>query len=382
MLNLLDKHIIQEPSIHFRHIYSGEIYLDIWDQLEQGLWRYIIPENYEYNVKQGMLNRTSWRPELKDILPIYPGMKWCDQQKQRVDPYFVPIEQESCLKDFLIAAESFFEPYLEKKIGVQLSGGLDSSIIIGLLKYFGIPFSLVGMFSTSYAFRTERHIQQILAECGNTSILINYEDHLPFSELQLVPKFQYPDNLCLNFSADNAMALECENLGIDVLFTGNGGDNVFAEKVPAIPDQCTWRPQVFIDSWLNDIVYAPRSVQLKPFYADKQIMNTIFNLRKGQQEDNLKVWARQFFKDFLPDELVNYTYCADFWGLYIDGLHGSISKVRDLCNSAYELTENSYFSNKSVSELLNQDLLNANKSMYQEIESRLSLAVWLNALIK
>ncbi len=331
---------------------------------------------------QGLLKRTFWKPELKNILPIYPGMKWCEEKKQIEDPYFIPVKQETGLKDFLNAAESFYAIYSEKKIGVQLSGGLDSSIIIGLLKNFGIPFSLVGMSSTRYEFRTERYVQHILTKWGNTTTLINYEDHLPLSDLEKVPPFQHPDHLCLNYSAANAMALECKNLGIEVLLTGNGGDNVFAEDVPENPEHCKWLPQIFIDSWLNDIVYAPKGVQLVPFFGDKQIMGALYNLRKGQPEDNPKVWARRFFKDFLPQELVNYTYCADFWGLYIDGLHSALTTVRKLCNRAYELTKHPYFSDKAINELLQQDLLNANKSMYQKIESRISLAVWLNALIK
>lgn len=251
-----------------------------------------------------------------------------------------------------------------------------------MLKHFGIPFSLVGMTTTRYEFRTERHIQNILAEWSNEVGLLDYEKHLPLFDIDKVPAFQYPDMLCLNYSADNAMALECERLGVDVLLTGNGGDNVFADEVPINPEFSTWRPQIFTDTWLNDIIYAPRGVQLVPFFGDKQVMQTIYNLRIGQPEDNAKLWARNFFRDFIPQELVNYTYCADFWGLYIDGLQKSISTVHELFDFAYNITNHSCFSKKSMKELFDQDLLNANKSMYQKIEARISLAVWLKALMK
>jgi len=381
MLKPINKLIIPQPSIHFKNIHSGEVFSDLCKQLEQGLWRDIIPENYEYNTMQGLLKRPTWKPELKDVLPIYPRMKWCKEKKQLQDPYFIPVKQETSLKDFLMAAESFFAKYSDKKIGVQLSGGLDSSIIIGLLKYFDIPFSLVGMYSNRYEFRTERRVQHILAEWGYPTSLIKYENHLPFFDLEKIPPFQHPDHLSLNYSANNVMAVECEKLGIDILLTGNGGDNVFSDEVPENPEYCRWKPQVFIDTWLNDIVYAPQGVKLIPFYGDSQIMGAIYNLRIGQKEDNTKIWARNFFKDFLPVELVNYTYCADFWGLYISGLQNSLFIVRKLCTRAYEFTEHPYFSDIAISEMFNQDLLNAEKTMYQKIESRISLATWINALI-
>jgi hypothetical protein len=371
-----------EPSIRFINVQNGEMSTDIWNHLAEGMWRDLSSENYEHNVMQGLLNRPNCKPVLNGFLPIYPEMIWNSEKKELEDPYFIPVKRETSLKDFLIAAELFFTKYSNKKIGVQLSGGLDSSIIIALLKHFGIPFSLIGMSSSQYEFRSEKHIQNILAEWSSEVSLLDYEKHLPLFDIDKIPAFQYPDMLCLNYSADNAMALECERLGVDILLTGNGGDNVFADNVPENPELSTWLPQIFTDTWLIDIVYAPKGVQLVPFFGDKQIMQTLYNLRLGKPEDNAKLWARNFFRDFIPQELVNYTYCADFWGLYIDGLQKSIPTVRKLFNRAYDLTNHSCFSKKSINELFDQDLLNAHKSMYQKIEARISLAVWLNALFK
>ncbi len=46
-----------------------------------------------------------------------------------------------------------------KRLGVELSGGLDSSIIIGFLLSQSIPVSLIAFTSNRYEFRTERAIQ-------------------------------------------------------------------------------------------------------------------------------------------------------------------------------------------------------------------------------
>jgi len=381
MVNSLNKNRIIEPSIQFRNINNGDYFSDIWEQLELGLWKDFLPENFEHNTIQGLLNRPNWKPVLKDIMPVYPGMMWVEEKKQIEDPLFIPKIRVTGLNEFLYAAKTFFDKYAGKKIGVQLSGGLDSSIIIGLLKHFGIPFSLIGMSTTRYEFRTERYIQNLLAEWGDNAILIDYEAHLPQFDLDKVPPFQYPDLLCLNYSSDQAMAKECEKLDIDILLTGNGGDNVFADEVPSNPKACNWRPQIFTDSWLKDVVYAPKGVDLLPFFGDLQILEAIYNLRIGQPEDIPKLWARNFFRNYLPKELVNYSYCADFWGLYIDGLHSSLSTIRQLCSHAFELTLHPHFSNNSIDALLNQDLLIAKKEMYQKLESRIALAVWLNSSI-
>jgi hypothetical protein len=373
---------MSEPSISFINTQTGETYSDICQQLADGLWKDISPEKHEQNVMEGLLKRANWKPVLKDILPVYPEMKWNSEKKKLEDPYFIPIKRPTDLNDFLKAVQSLFSKFANKKIGVQLSGGLDSSIIIALLKHFNVPFSLVGMTSNRYEFRTEKHIQNILIKWGNKATLIDYEKHLPIFDIDKIPAYQYPDILCLNYSADNAMALECKKLEIDILLTGNGGDNVFSEGIPENPEHCTWLPQMFTDTWLTDIVYAPQGVKLLPFFGDKDILQAIYNLRIGQPEDNSKLWARNFFSDFLPQELVNYTYCADFWGIYIDGLQKSIPIVRKIFNRAYELTNNSCFTSTVLDDFLEQDLLNAHKLMYQKIEARISLAVWINALFK
>jgi len=354
----------------------------IWPLLEQGAWKLIIPEAHEHNTMKGILNRTAYLPVIPNILPVYPGMEWCNSEGTLKDPHFKPERREASFQQVLVAAASLFAQFGNRHIGVQLSGGLDSSIVIALLRHLGIRFSLVGMTTARFEFRTERQIQNRLAEWGDDSILLDYEEHLPMSSLVEVPMHQHPDLYSLNYASNKAMARACERLGIDVLFTGNGGDNVFAEAMPTDFAACTLMPQVFVDSWLDDLVYAPSGVQVVPFYANTDMINTIYNLRAGQGVDYTKRWARHIFKDLLPRELVDFTYCADFWGLYIDGLMNAAPTVRCLFQQAYDMTMQPYFSPKAVDELLGQDLLRAEKSTYQRIEAGVSLAVWLSALAK
>jgi hypothetical protein len=376
------KDITMKKNINYINLNTGEQLDNIWDYLNTDGWKNVHPTNFEYNNLIGVLKRKDAKPVVADFLPIYKGMQWLDKDKKAIDPTYVPKIFDANMDSFLTAAHLFFKQYENKKIGVQLSGGLDSSIIIGLLKYFKIPFYLVGLTSKRYEFRTEVYVQNILSEWAIESVLINYEDYLPLSNLHEVPKHQYPDLLVNNYSSNKAMALECKRMGIDILLTGEGGDNVFVEPIPYDPKQCSWIPQSFGDTWLAEYVYTPFDVNIIPFYEDKGVLDAIYNLRIGQGEDNLKLWTRKFFKEFLPQELVNFTYCADFWGVYISGLQKAIPQIKILCDRAFDLTQNLYFSKESINNLLRQDLLSAKKEVYQKIEARAALAVWINSLNK
>jgi hypothetical protein len=171
-------------------------------------------------------------------------------------------------------------------------------------------------------------------------------------------------------------------MSIEVLLTGDGGDNLFADELPDDPALCPWLPQVFSDPWPADLVYAPKGVEMVPFFAHSGFMDAIYNLRRGMKEDNAKWWARRYFERILPPELVHYDYCADFWGLYISGMQKALPEIEDLFNQAYKLTGREQFSPTEVKRLLRQDLLDAKKEMYQGIEARVAFAVWLNGLKK
>ncbi len=373
---------IKEPHINFIQVNNGLLLPNIWHLIQAGAWRSASVEHFEFNNIKGVLKRNEWKPVFQEVISIYPGMIWDNTLRKTKDNTFIPKLFEIKWKTVLQAAAAFFNQFEGKKIGVQLSGGLDSSIIIGLLNDLKIPFWLVGMTTNRYEFRTEKHIQELLKPLAQDTILIDYDEHLPLSHLLNVPAHQYPEILSINYNSENAMALACKKLGIEVLLTGDGGDNLFAEELPMNPNDCPWLPQVFNDPWPADLIYAPQGVKLVPFFADEGFMNCIYNLRRGKEEDNAKRWARKYFERILPQELVNYNYCADFWGLYISGLQNAIPTIEGLFKQAFELTKSKAFADTEFERLIKQDLLNAKKEMYQVIEARTAFVVWLNSLKK
>lgn len=374
--------LIKQTSIHFRSTQNGLRYDGIWELLKAGAWKKILPENLLDAALIDGVDRTHYKPVLKDFYLMHSGMLWDEVKQMPYDPLFIPKRVDANLEIFLNEAYRFFMQYEGKQIGVQLSGGLDSSIIIGLLHNFKIPFKLIGLANKRFEFRTESHIQNILSEWAEETILIDYETCLPYTHIDKVPPHQYPEEYIRTFGPDYIMAQKAKEMGIEVLLTGQGGDNVFGERIEDNPIDLKWMPHTYYQGWLQDLVYTPQGIELVPFYADERISELIYNLRLGQKEDIPKVWARQFFKDFLPRELVDYTYHSDFWGFVISGVQEVMPKLPLLFEQTYDLTQNKYFNKQKVKELKAIDLLDHKKETYMQIEPLLGIAVWIDSLVR
>ncbi|NDA62830.1 MAG: hypothetical protein EBX50_12420 [Chitinophagia bacterium] len=375
--------LITQPSIHFRSTQNGLRYDSIWESLEAGAWKNILPENLLDSALIEGVDRSLYKPILKDFHLIHKGMVWDDIKKMPYDPIYIPKKVNANLDLFFEETYRFFNQYAGKQIGVQLSGGLDSSIIIGLLKYFKIPFYLVGLANKRFEFRTESRIQQILAEWADKTILVDYETCLPYSHIDKVPPHQYPEGYVTSFGPDYIMAQTAKNLGIEVLFTGQGGDNVFGDEIlHKSPEELKWMPHTYYQGWIEDLVYAAEGIELVPFYANERFSELIYNLRLGQKKDIPKVWARQYFKDILPSELIEYSYCSDFWGFVISGVQEVIPKLPLLFEQTFNLTENKFFNKEKVKELIAIDLLDYKKETYMQIEPLLGIAVWIDSLVR
>lgn len=369
------------PWTRYRHLSSGRTVDSIWHELkEEGIWRSADFEAHEANTLAGAGDRSDWLPILADWFPIANGQIWCSQRNRPVDPTHIPSEGPGSMDDFLQAVRTCFDSFRGRKIGVQLSGGVDSSLIIGLLRHFEIPHGLVGLRPDRYEFRTEQRVQDRLAARNSDVELIPVDSCLPCSRLEDVPPHQIPDLLSLNYSQDQAMAYACKRLGIEVLLSGGGGDNLLGQAVPNDPRVCRWRPQTFTDPFPVEIVYRPQGIEFQSFYGDSGVVDAIWRLRRGQSDDYRKLWARQFLRQFLPQELVDYQYCADFWGISIDGILKALNEIRQIHQKAFLITGNSYFAETNFDSLLAHDLCRPCKDLYQRIEARISSAVWIYSL--
>jgi hypothetical protein len=370
----------KQPSLSFINAKTGEPHTEIWDYLSDGYWRNADFSAHETNTLRGIRARAQMVPVLADFIPIEIGQSWNLLEKRINEVEFTPNNFECDLYKFLKKSERFLGKFENKHIGVQLSGGVDSSLIIGLLKHFGLSYSLIGFRTQRYEFKTDVYIQNILANESKNSRLICYDDYLPYSGLIGIPPHQHPNLSSSGLATDQAMASSCIDLGVDILFTGCGGDVALGNEV--IFNKCTWVPAIFNDLWLQDIVFTPKGIQVVSFFSDNDILECLWNLRRGQKADPRKLWARNFFRDFLPRELVDFTYKTDFWGLYIDGLVNSLPEIRSIHKIAYELSGNPYFEVANFDAIFKNDLLNCDQKLYQIIEARISASVWINSLLE
>jgi hypothetical protein len=371
-----------QPSISFRSTRSGLWHDEIWQPLKEGAWKNIAPENLLDAALIDGVDRTLYKPVLKDFYLVHKGMLWDESKQIPYDPVFRPKHVKANRDVFLEESCRFFKQFEGKQVGVQLSGGLDSSIIIGLLRHFKIPFKLIGLANKRFEFRTESHIQNLLSQWAEETILIDYESCLPYSHIDKVPAHQYPEEYIRTFGSDYVMAQKASELGVEILITGQGGDNVFGGAIKGSPTDLKWMPRTYFQGWKEDLVYAPKGVQLVPFYADEGISELIYNLRLGHKEDIPKVWAREFFKEFIPRELVDYTYHSDFWGFVISGVQEFMPKLPLIFEQTYDLTQNKFFSKEKAKELMSIDLLDHKKETYLQIEPLVAIAVWIDSLVR
>lgn len=353
---------------------------EIFEELKNGLWK-------QYDIHAHLKNSyvPSDKPDqqhrvLSDFVVIPPGTRY-DVQKGRLVPDLytaqrVPIDKQRLFNLF----EKYFSQFADRRIAVHLSGGLDSSIIIGLLEAFKIPFSLVGLTSDRFEFRTERQVQERLAPLGKTTTLIDMEDYPSYSNLKNKPLTNIPDSNIKQMEASTAVAQACSEVA-DVVFTGQGGDTLFVDAIPnsSVPWSCNINNE-FILPFEAAHIYPEHGLELISPFADHEIINAIYSLRIGQKADARKWWARHFFKEILPHELAAFDYSADFFGTSLSGLQLAREDFFDILETAYEITEHPTFSPPSVKRFLASDVLSFEYQSYISFTTKLSLAVWYHSL--
>lgn len=365
-----------QRGLRFVEVTTGLTQEDLWQKIHAGLWKYADLLAHEQNTNLGLPARSDWKSVFPGYKALSPSQTWDAKSGRVAEATFPEIASPPSLLD---AASSFFGSLSGERIGVQLSGGLDSSLIIGLLRHLSVPHTLIGLTTTRYEFRTETFVQTVLSRETRDSILIDYETCLPLAQLEQVPPHQQPDISACNFASNHALARACASAGITVLLTGAGGDVLLGSDAAA--SICPWLPGIFHDEWLDDLVYRPLGVRLLPFFAQPEVGVALWSLRRQKGEDIQKLWARQFFASLLPRELSEFAYRADFWGLYIDGLRQALPTLKHLHERAYELTKLDYFHPRHLALIDGAATLDCDQRQAQTIEARASSAAWAVSLL-
>jgi hypothetical protein len=321
------------------------------------------------------IHLNEYQPVLPDIYPIPARTKWSYE-----DGVFTKLKKniklsedltfDSCLKNSKRLLKN-----TKGKIAVEISGGLDSSIMIGVLEKLGYEPVLIGTFSSLYKFRTEKYIQETIAKKFN-NVIFSESFSLQFTNLLETPVHFLPSYTSLHHNiAANTIRLLKEH-DVKYIFQGIAFDAMLVEAVINNPNDLRW--PTLQDDWLHDYIFTPQGPSYVDVAALTPIRQMLLSLRNGQAQDLQKWWARKFFASVIPPELSNYAYKANFGPLWWDGLLRSAEQITHIVNTASEITGLSVFENFKMQSLFDDMNNRAGRVGF----AMLAYANWVHALYK
>ncbi len=370
-----------DTSLSFWDFNGHRIKTNIWNELSLGLWKDIDINAWLYNNTLPETQVCMQKPLFKNYYQISSGTKWNIKKQCLENDLYTALNCDCNLSTFLDMVGESLNLLNPRKIGVHLSGGLDSSIIICILKELQIPFIPIGLYSPNFEFRTEYHIQNILIEYGNDGELINLKDYPFYSNLDRLPRHQLPTCYINNNAGAEILSTKFAEKGCDVVFSGEGGDTLFVDEVPSAKPMTFNIRREFENAEEQEMYYGPKGIKLVSFFSNRQIINCLTTAAKGRREDASKLWARNFFSSILPPELVNYHYCGDFFGIALEGLTNAMPTIKTLFEEAYDLTQNPIFSPNVTKNFIQQDILSYEYVDYTKFCSLVAIAAWWHSLI-
>lgn len=377
---------INNPSgktIYFDQ-YSNELLPDIYNQINIKKLRIANLSAHEKNITQYALRPDQYTPVINGIWPIPPRSRWVfdGSHFRQNNNSFIESKRESNISDLLLHISRLLLACKKDKIAVELSGGLDTAIIIGILKYFKSDLLLIGIKSTRFEFRTESYIQDLLRNNTSKTIFLTQEESLPYSNLQNTPSHQLPSATSVFYSHAQNMANICKENGVQLLLTGMGLDTLLCEE-PKRDEEVSlpsnWFTWALSDNWFNENIYNKFGLFEMPAAARQIIIKDICSMRKNEKEDVQKWWARRTFSGFIPNELVNYSYKADHTGNYIDGLIMAKNEIIRICKIVNAVLRTEDFNDKYIERLLH-DIPQHDNKLSKKILARVSFANWIYGL--
>lgn len=345
----------------------------------QKISKYVFtPESFEAHIQNELnppIHLNEYRPVLSGIYPVPARTKWSYE-----DGIFTKLKKninlsegltfDSCLKNSKRLLKN-----TKGKIAVEVSGGLDSSIVIGMLEKLGYEPILIGTISELDKFRSERHIQEVITRRFKNVILTNSFE-IQFSNLLETPAHFLPSSFSLghNQSANTIRMLKGHD--VKYLFHGVAFDCMLVEAVHDNPNEI--RGAILQRDWLNDYVFSPQGLSYIDVAALSPIKQMLLSLRNGQALDIQKWWARKFFASVIPPELSNYAYKANFNSQWWDGLQSNSEQVSQMVDTAFRVTSLPFFENFKIQIML--DGMNDHSQRFNM--SMLGYANWVHALHK
>ena len=376
----------QTRSFIYFNKYSETTYNNLYEILNIDLVKNADLKAHESNISNFYLRPDNYREVINGIYPIPPRTIWKFENNlfTNLNLSTVSLSYNSDFPDFISILNRLSKVLINKRIGVELSGGLDTSIVIGILKHFGFNPFLVGVQSKKYEFRTESYIQNVFSNSTADSYLLDSSETLPFSNLLSCPIHSLPSASSLGYMHADKISDVCMENNINIVLSGMGFDTLLCENPlqdnnSSLPN--SWRSWALDDNWLNEYIYNERSISYKSAAASQIIIRKIWSMRKKEGEDSKKWWGRNMFSDYLPNELVKYAYKTDNSGEFLEGLLKAKQEISRLFEVVQEVTGLYEFSQTSLNIIMN-DIHLADDKKDKLLLARVSFANWIYGLVR
>ena len=320
------------------------------------------------------------------VLPIPGRTNWvlCEKQLNFHSSIFPrKLNPNTNLSRIDQIAERYLKFIKDKTVAIELSGGLDTALIIEVLKRHGINLAFVGFSSDRYEFRTERAIQDHYLETSQNSKMIDYSYCPAFAKLSETPIHAFPTADSLYHARHSMIADATKSVGANILLNGNAGDSLLCHGFEQVLDQV---PQGYdgwciTDVWSVENIFKPQGISyLCPFALDP-VIRALIAIRKGQAEDSMKLWARKNFSELLPFQLSQYAYKANHDGWVAEGLRDAENEIKVVVNNAQSVTKHPGLNfNKMINTAMNY--FHATTKEKHEFLLKLSFAVWVHGFVR
>ena len=268
------------------------------------------------------------------------------------------------------------------KIAVELSGGLDSSLLIELLHLNNVDIYLFGYQSKLFEFRTERYIQDLYLKRFPNTILLDYSKNPAFSNLFAAPWHPTPVSESNFHERHNRMAQLCSENNIDILLSGEAGDQLlgFPVKLNSINKISGFQYWNLSEHWANQFIYSKYGVQYISGLALGNLPQILLSMRSESTLDPMKLWARERFKHILPKELSNFAYKAFHDNWVCEGLLLEYDNIEFHARKLDELNFKQFKIDEFLQMTINYSRLDEkHRTLYL---SQLSYLVWMNSNLR
>jgi len=337
-------------------------------------------EAHKKNCKFLSLNPYHYIPVIAGIYPIPPKTSWYYHAGKfsQIQNQFIDTTIDYDVSDIHHAAHLYLKR-IKGRLAVELSGGLDTSIVIGLLRDINVDPYLIGAESSRFEFRTERFIQKKVATDPNKTHLFADTEGLPFVNLLDTPTHFLPNKSSLFYHSNVPTLHAAKDMGVTTILNGIGLDSLLIDAVGP-PNKHYWFDISNLDDgWANDYVFEPNGISYVNVGTMPFVRKILISLRKNQREDLQKLWARAFFKEQIPEELSQFAYKASFGAVYYQGLEASREEILSITSTIYSLTGLPEYLSDSMNRLIDSVLSFDYESEFLFF-GLLSYAVWVHQL--